>query len=208
MRVRSILFPLFVAALSLATPAVQAADTYDIDPAHSSVIFTVRHLISRVPGSFTEFSGSIELDGAAPTGSSVRLAIKAASINTSQPDRDKHLRSKDFFDVANYPEMTFMSTKIAKVSGSTYQVTGRFSMHGITKEITIPVEFLGTAKDPWGGERAAFSTAFALNRKDYGIEWNKVLDAGGTLLGDEVSVNIDIEAVKAKPVPPTPAAKK
>jgi polyisoprenoid-binding protein YceI len=207
MRVRSILLPLLVAALALATPVARAADTYDIDPAHSHMTFAIRHLISRVVGSFGEFGGAIELDTADPAKSSVRLNIKAASINTANAQRDTHLKSKDFFDVANYPEMTFMSTKIVKVAGETYQVTGRFSMHGITKEITIPVEFLGTAKDPWGGDRAAFSTAFTLNRKEYGIEWNKILDAGGTLLGDEVSVNIDFEAVKQKPVPP-PAPKK
>jgi polyisoprenoid-binding protein YceI len=206
MRVRPILLVLLVAALAFATPAVRAADTFNVDSAHSNIGFSIRHLISRVTGRFTDFGGTVDLDTADPTRSSVRFTIKTTSIDTAEPKRDTHLKSPDFFDAARYPEMTFMSTKIAKAGGSTYQVTGRFSLHGVTKEITIPVEVLGTAKDPWGNERAGFSTSFTLDRKDYGIVWNKVLDAGGTFVGDEVSATINIEAIKAKPAAP-PAAK-
>ncbi|MBZ5640663.1 MAG: YceI family protein [Acidobacteriia bacterium] len=206
MRVRRILLSLLVAALALATPAVRAADTFSIDPAHSNVGFSIRHLISRVTGRFADFSGTILLDGADPTKSTVAFTIKAASIDTAEPKRDAHLRSPDFFEVAKFPELTFQSTRISKTTGSTYQVTGKFTLHGVSKEITIPVEFLGTAKDPWGNDRAGFSTSFTLDRKDYGIVWNKVLDAGGTFVGDEVSATINVEAVKEKPQA-SPAAK-
>ncbi len=194
------------ALIALATTATFAADTYTSDPAHSNVGFKIRHLVSYVTGRFTDFNAAIQLEPADPTKSSVTFTIKAASIDTNEPKRDAHLKSPDFFDVAKYPELTFTSTKIVKGSGDTYQVTGTFAMHGVTKEITIPVEFLGTTKDPWGTDRAGFSTSFVLDRKDYGIVWNKVLDAGGTLVGDEVTATINLEAMKAKPAA-APAAK-
>ncbi len=196
-------WPALVAlAIVLAVPAAMAADTYNVDPAHSNVGFKIRHLVSYVTGRFTDFAGAIQLDAADLAKSSVTFTIKTGSIDTAEPKRDTHLKSPDFFDVAKYPEMTFSSTKIAKGSGDAYQVTGQFSMHGVTKEITIPVEFIGTTKDPWGGERAGFSTTFVLDRKDYGIEWNKVLDTGGTLVGNEVTATVNLEAAKAKPGAP------
>jgi len=206
MRVRRFV-PAFVFLATLfAITATMAADTYNLDRSHSSAGFRIRHLVSNVTGRFGDFSGTIQLDAADPTRSSVTFAIKAASIDTAEPKRDAHLKSPDFFDAEKFPELTFTSTKIAKGAGSTFQVTGNFNMHGVTKEITIPVDFLGTSKDPWGNERAGFAASFVLNRKDYGIEWNKVLDAGGTLLGNEVTASIDLEAMKAKPAS-APAAK-
>src|SRR6185295_13183779 len=117
-------------------------------------------------------------------------------IDTANADRDKHLRTADFFDVEKYPEITFKSKSVKATGKDHYAVTGDFTMHGVTKEITLPVTFLGEANDPWGNQRAGFETAVTLNRKDYGITWNKALDAGGALLGEDVPVAISLEAVK------------
>src|SRR6185295_3137577 len=121
-----------------------------------------------------------------------------ASIDTNVPDRDKHLRSADFFDVEKFPEITFKSKSIKATGKDAYNVTGTLTMHGVSKEVTLPVTFQGEAKDPWGNTRAGFGTSTTLNRKDYGIVWNKALDAGGALLGDEVKVEINLETVKKK----------
>ena len=189
------------AVFMLGTLGAFAADppqTFGIDPVHSSVGFKVRHLVSKVSGSFKEFSGTIAGDPKAPEGASIALTIKAASIDTLNADRDKHLNSPDFFDAAKFPEITFKSSKITPKGGDKFEVTGTFTMHGISKEIVVPVTFGGLAKDPWGNERAGFSVTMTLNRKDYGITWNKVLDAGGMMLGDDVEVSIELEAVKKK----------
>jgi len=170
--------------------------TYQVDPVHSSVEFKVRHMVSKVSGRFTDFSGTVVGDPAKPASASVTFTIKAGSIDTKIPDRDKHLKSPDFFDVEKFPEITFKSTKIAAKGGDKYEVTGTFTMHGVTKEVLFPVAFGGVAKDPWGKERAGFSLQLTLNRKDYGISWNKLLDQGGTLVGDDVEISIDLEAVK------------
>jgi polyisoprenoid-binding protein YceI len=205
MRVRYTLPALLGLLLLVPNFDARAADTFNVDSSHSNVGFKIRHLISYVTGRFGDFKGSLLLDSADPTRSSATFTIQAASIDTAEPKRDAHLKSPDFFDVAKFPEMTFKSTKIAKVAGDSYKVTGSFTLHGVTREITIPVEFLGIAKDPWGNERAGFSTSFAIDRKDYGIVWNKVLDAGGTFVGDEVVASINLEMVKAKPAEPAPA---
>jgi polyisoprenoid-binding protein YceI len=127
--------------------------------------------------------------------------VKAASIDTGVADRDKHLRTPDFFDVEKFPEISFKSKSIKATGKDSYNVTGTFTLHGVTKEITLPVSFLGTVKDPWGNQRAGFSAETTLNRKDYGIVWNKALDNGGALLGDDVKIAINLETVKAKDQP-------
>lgn len=193
MRFRAILALGILAVLSC---TALAAESYKVDVAHSSVGFRIRHLVGNVTGRFDQFEGSILLDSSDLTRSSVTLTIRAATIDTAEPKRDEHLRSADFFDVDRHPDMTFRSTRITRGSGDTYQVTGAFSMHGVTKEITVPVEYLGTALDPWGNEKAGFSATFKLNRKDWGIVWNKTLDAGGFLLGDEVTASIQLEAAR------------
>lgn len=192
-----------LAALALVTMSALAADTaapapstYSVDVAHSSVGFVIRHLVGKVPGNFKEFSGTITGDPKDPQNASITLTIKAATINTSNEQRDKHLNSPDFFDTAKYPEITFKSTKITPKGGDQYEVAGTFTMHGVTKDIVVPVTFNGTTKDPWGNERAGFSVQMTLNRKDYGIIWNKALDTGGTLLGEDVAINVELEAVK------------
>lgn len=187
--------------LVLLGPAAHAADTYVVDPVHSNVTFKIRHLMSSVTGHFRDFQGTVELDAQDPTRSSVTFTIEVASIDTANPKRDEHLRSADFFDVQKYPEITFRSKRIGRKSGDTYEVTGEFTMHGVTREITVPVDYLGTARDPWGNDRAGFAASTRLDRKAYGIVWNQTLDAGGLLLGDEVEVTVSLEAVRKKPEP-------
>jgi polyisoprenoid-binding protein YceI len=186
-----------VAAVIVAGSAL-AADNFIVDKNHSEAVFQVRHLVSRVSGKFDDFSGSISVDQANPAASSVEFTIKTASIDTGVADRDKHLRSADFFEAEKFPEISFKSTSI-KASGrkDVYDVTGTFTMHGVTKTITLPVEFLGFVKDPRGNQRAGFAAHTTLNRKDYGINWNRALDAGGTLLSDDVDVTVNIEAAKS-----------
>lgn len=189
---------LAVAAFLVAASSL-FADTFNVDKVHSEANFQVRHMMSKVSGKFDDFSGKINVDHAKPAASSVEFTIKTASINTSNADRDKDLRSANFFDVDKNPEITFKSSTIVPTKKKdVYDVTGDLTMHGVTKHVTLPVEFNGFGKDPWGGERAGFSLTTTINRKDYGINWNKTLDNGGVLLGDEVTININIEAMKAK----------
>ena len=186
---------LFLAASRL---PLLAADTYTIDKAHSDVSFRVRHYASKVRGRFTDFSGAIQADTAKPETSSVVFTIKTASVDTNTADRDNHLRTADFFDAAKYPEITFKSSKITPTGKDTFDVTGTLTMRGVSKEITIPVAYLGSVKDPGGNERASFELSTKLNRKDYGINWNKILDAGGVMLSDDVEVTISLETVNKK----------
>jgi len=176
--------------------SVIAADTYGIDTAHSDVSFKVRHLVSNVTGRFGSFDGTLKVDFQDLNSSSVEFTIDAASIDTANEDRDKHLRSADFFDVEKHPTITFTSSKITKIEGNNYAVTGTFTMHGVSKDITIPVKFLGEIKDPWGNTKAGYELSATLNRKDFGISWNKALDSGGFILGDEVEVSVNLEVGK------------
>jgi polyisoprenoid-binding protein YceI len=194
-----------IVLLAFAAAPLFAADTYTIDRNHSDASFQIRHFASKVRGRFTDFGGTIQADPSKPETSSVAFTIKTASIDTSVADRDKDLRSSNFFDAEKYPEITFKSTKIVPAGKDKFDVTGTLTIHGVSKEITIPVVFLGAAKDPWGNERASFELATKLNRKDYGINWNKALDQGGFMLGDDVDVTIALETIKKKPE--APAAK-
>jgi len=184
-------------ALFAVTPLF--AETFTVDPAHSDASFRVKHLMSNVKGAFGDIAGTIEVNRENPAASSVDFTINAASIDTANDNRDKHLRSADFFDVEKFPQITFKSTKIAP-SGSkdVYNVTGNLTMHGVTRQVVLPVTFLGFAKDPWGNDRAGFEIETTLNRKDFGLNWNKALDQGGFLLGEDVKVSIALEAVKKK----------
>ena len=176
----------------LASPAL--ADTWVVDPVHSNASFQVRHIVTKVRGQFKDLAGTIEMDAQKPENSRVEFVIKAASIDTGNERRDAHLRSQDFFHVEKYPELTFKSTAIKATGKDQFAVTGILSMHGVAKQITLPVSFLGAA-----GDKAGFATAITLNRKDYEIVWNKALDEGGYMLGDDVEVTIDIEANRKKP---------
>jgi polyisoprenoid-binding protein YceI len=170
--------------------------TFVIDKAHSEAVFQVRHLITKVRGRFSDFEGTIDFDEAQPTASSVTVSIKAASIDTNEPDRDKHLRSDDFFGAETHGEITFHSTRVAAGKmPNTFDVTGPLTMHGVTREIVLPVTYLGAATDPWGKARAGFEAEITVNRKDYGLNWNAALEAGGFLVGDEVKIHLSIQAV-------------
>ena len=185
------------AVLAAASPAL-AAETYSFDKAHTTVGFQVRHIVTNVGGKFNDFTGTIQVDRAKPESSSVEFTIQAASINTNEPKRDEHLRSADFFDVATHPTVTFKSTSIKANGKDSWLVTGDLTMRGVTKQVTLPVTFLGEGKDPWGNKKMGFETAITVNRKDYGINWNKALDQGGVLVADEVKVQVSVEANKVK----------
>jgi polyisoprenoid-binding protein YceI len=185
------------AALALASPAL-AADTYQFDKSHTTVGFQVRHIFTMLGGKFQDFSGTIKVDRAKPESSSVEFTIQAATIFTNDPKRDEHLKTPDFFDVASHPTITFRSTSVKAAGKDVYDVTGELTMRGVTKQVTLPVTVLGEGKDPWGNEKMGFALATTLNRKDYGINWNKALDQGGLLVGDEVKVEISVEANKLK----------
>ena len=177
----------------LAAAGLAHSGTYTIDQAHSNVSFKVRLLVSKTAGQFNDFNGTIVADFADLDASSVAFTIQAASIDTENEDRDKHLRSEDFFDVGTYPEITFVSKKITKSGENTFAVTGTLTMHGVAKTVTLPVTFLGEGPSPWGGRVAGWEIQTTLDRKDYGIIWNKALDAGGMILGDEVEITINLE---------------
>jgi polyisoprenoid-binding protein YceI len=183
-----------LATLAFSSGAAQAASTYTADKAHSSVGFSVRHMMTQVRGTFGDFSGTIVKVDANLAGASVECKIQATSVDTANEMRDKHLRTEDFFFVEKFPEITFKSTKIEKVSDTEYKATGEFTMRGVTKVLTLPVTFLGEMKGMDGKPLAGFSVTTKLDRKEFGINWNKTLDAGGLLLSDEVTVEISIEA--------------
>jgi polyisoprenoid-binding protein YceI len=189
---------LTIAAIAAAFPCVAGASMWKIDPAHASAQFAVRHLmVSTVRGTLGPVSGILKLDEADPTKSSVEASIDVNGIDTREPKRDTHLKSPDFFDAAKYPAVTFKSKKVAKVSDSKFQATGDLTIRGVTKEVVLEVEGSPTPfKDPMGNVRLGGSATTKLNRKDFGLTWNKALDGGGVVLGDDVAVTIDIELIK------------
>ena len=177
-----------------------AAD-YKVDPTHSRVGFTIKHLVGKVKGEFKAFEGTFKFDPASLGDASGKFTVKMDSINTNEPKRDGHLKSPDFFDVKKYPEMTL--GKVAITQGSDkdkYKMTGDLTLHGVTKPVSFDVEYGGLAKDPWGNMRAGFSATGKINRKDFGIVWNKTLDAGGLMLGEDVSIDLEVEAIQAPAV--------
>ena len=183
--------------MTTTTSTTTGVRTFIIDKTHSEASFQVRHLITRVSGRFSDFEGTIQFDEAIPEKSSVSFTIKTSSIDTREADRDKHLRSADFFSVDEYPTITFTSTRVRKAGGNQFDVVGTLTIHGVGQEITIPVTYLGIAKDPWGKERAGFEAELKINRKDFGLAWNAPMEAGGFLVGDEVKINLAIQAVAA-----------
>ena len=171
-----------------------AIRTYQIDKAHSEAVFQVRHLITKVRGRFSEFSGEIAFDEDAPERSSVTFRVDTASIDTNSADRDAHLRSDDFFAVERFPALTFASTAITKRGDHEFEVEGDLTIRDVTKRVTLPVSFLGKATDPWGAEKLAFETAVTINRKDFGLNWNAALETGGFLVGDDVKIDVSVQA--------------
>ena len=186
-----------VLVLGFSASATAAQDVFIIDPNHSSVAFKVRHLVSKVGGGFTDFGGTITADFSNLDVSGVQFSIQTASIDTRNEDRDGHLRSADFFDVEEFPEITFTSTKVTKIDKDSFAVAGTLTMHGVSKPTTLTVDYLGEM-NAMGGTRAGYELSTTLDRKDWGISWNKALDSGGLILGDDVEVNINLEVIKKK----------
>ena len=181
-------------------PEKRNTSVWQFDPAHSSAEFAVRHMmVSTVKGSFQTLSGTLVLDEASPERSKAEAEIDAASIETGVADRDTHLRSADFFDVARFPNLSFRSTAIQVDGTDSGKMHGEVTIHGVTKPVTFEVSYLGEVKDPWGNRRRGYTADTILNRKDFGMTWNMVLDAGGVLVGDKVKVTLNLEAIeKAK----------
>jgi polyisoprenoid-binding protein YceI len=183
-----------------------ATTTWDIDVSHSAIHFWVRHMvISKVHGRFAKWTGALQLDQQDLTRSSVDVRIDTASIDTQVADRDAHLRSPDFLDVAKFPELTFRSKRIEKAGGERYRVVGDLDLHGVVREVALDAEFAGTGKDPWGNERAGFSAKASLDRREFGLVWNAALEAGGVLVGEKVEISIELEAVKKVAAAPVAA---
>lgn len=170
---------------------------YTLDPSHSRIGFVARHaMVTKVRGSFNAFTGAASIDGTDPSKSSVSVTIDASSIDTRNADRDGHLRGNDFLDLETYPEITFVSTSISESGDDTFDVTGDLTIKGVTKEITVPFSFEGTATDPFGNSRVGFEGSTTINRKDYGVTWNAVLETGGVLVSDKITLEFEISAIK------------
>jgi polyisoprenoid-binding protein YceI len=169
---------------------------WNIDTAHSSVSFSVRHMVfAKVRGRVASWSGSVQLDPADLTRASATAEIDAASIDTGVADRDNHLRSADFFDVERFPKLRFESTRVERVDGERYALHGRLTIRDVTREVALDVRYGGQAKDPWGNQRAAFAATVAIDRRDFGLKWNQALEAGGVLVGERVEIELEVQAV-------------
>jgi polyisoprenoid-binding protein YceI len=173
-------------------------NTWNIDTAHSGIGFSVRHMVvSKVRGRFTKFAGSIRIDDADIAGAEATLTIEAASIDTGVPDRDAHLRSAEFFDVEKFPELHFHSKRIEKLDDVRYRLVGDLAIRDITREVVLDIEYGGRAKDPWGNERVGFVGKTSIDRRDFGLTWNQLLETGGIVVGDRVDIDIEIEGVRS-----------
>jgi polyisoprenoid-binding protein YceI len=190
-----------VLASVLTFPAAAATTTWQIDPAHTAAGFAVKHLmISTVRGQFKGVTGTVVWDDQDLSKSTIEVTIDATTVDTSEPTRDKDLKSEKFFDVAKYPTITFKSKKIENVSAGKLKVTGDLTIHGVTKEVVLDVEGpSNTVKDPWGNTRVAASATTKVNRQDYGVKWNANIDGGGVVVGDDVNITIDLEMTKKAP---------
>jgi polyisoprenoid-binding protein YceI len=201
--VKNLSVALALTLASFASTASAAPLTFEIDQPHSQVGFSVRHFFSKVPGQFKDFSGTIVMDQANPSASSVEVTIKAASISTDNEGRDKHLRGSDFFAADSFPTLTFKSTKVVPAGKDKVKVTGDFTMHGVTKSVVLDVELLGMGEVGVGGQnwgtKAGFEATTTINRKDFGINWNKTLDQGGLMIGEDVAVSLRVEANLKQP---------
>jgi len=193
---RAILFALFFAATAA------SAATYDIDTDHSSVSFAIKHLVvSKVRGSFDKFRGTFDYEPGKSDAWKAIAVIQAASVNTNVKKRDDHLRSADFFDAKKFPTITFKSTRITDASDEGAKMEGTLTIRGVSKPVVLDVEFGGMTTDPWGNKKIGFSARGKLNRKDFGLTWNKTLESGGLLVGEDVEIVVDVEGTeKAKAV--------
>jgi polyisoprenoid-binding protein YceI len=184
-------------ATTTETPLSAATGTWAIDPSHTTLGFSARHaMVAKVRGSFSDFAGSFTINGDNVADSTAELTIQTASIDTKSSDRDAHLTSADFLDVENFPTITFASTKAA-TSGDRIVVTGDLTIHGVTKPVEIVYELVGISQDPWGNTRIGFEGSTKLSRKEFGLIWNAALETGGVLVGDDITLTLDVEATKS-----------
>lgn len=180
------------------TQTTSATGTYTIDPTHSRIGFVARHaMVTKVRGSFDEFEGTGFFDAEAPERSQLSVTIQVASIDTRNADRDAHLRSNDFFDMAQFPTITFRSTSVSALDSDTYRVAGELTIKGVTKAIALDLELTGTAIDPWNNTRLGLEGSTVINRKDWGVSWNAALEAGGVLVSEKVTLEFEISAIRA-----------
>jgi len=183
--------------MSTTTTTTPATTTWSIDPAHSHVGFAVKHMmISTAKGRFGIVRGTVRSDDADPAKGEVEVEIDVDSIETGEAKRDAHLKSADFFDAATHPTITFKSTRVTGVKGDQFTLVGDLTIHGVTREATLDVTSEGRATDPWGGERAGYTAATKISRKEFGLNWNQALETGGVLVGDEIKISLDLELVK------------
>ena len=185
----------FLTAAFLFLNASAFAAVYSIDPDHSTISFKIHHLLSKVQGNFTKFEGRFVYDPDKPEIWKAEAVIQAASIDTHVEKRDAHLRSPDFFDVEKFPTITFTSSKVTEVTPTSAKVAGRLEIHGVRKPVVLDLEIHGAANDPWGNVRSSFTATATLNRKDFGLTWNKVIEAGKLLVGEEVAITIEVEGI-------------
>lgn len=172
--------------------------TYTLDPAHSRLGFVARHaMVTKVRGGFNDFEGTLTIDGANPAASSVHVTAKVASIDTRNDQRDGHLRTNDFLDAETHPEITFVSTAVTHVSGHDFEVVGDLTIKGVTKSITLPLEYQGSAKDPFGNTRIGFEGTTQIQRSDFGVSFNAALETGGVLVSEKVTLEVEISAIKS-----------
>lgn len=172
------------------------ADNYAIDAQHTTVSFKIKHIFTKVQGTFKEFSGSFVYEPGNPANWSVEATIQTASIDTGVAKRDDHLRTKDFFDVETFPTITFQSTEVTDATETTAKIHGNLTLHGVTKPVVLDLDILGAAKDPYGNETAGFQATTTINRKEFGLEWNQVLETGQLLVGEDVEITLDVAGIK------------
>ncbi|HEX5043813.1 MAG TPA: YceI family protein [Candidatus Polarisedimenticolaceae bacterium] len=186
-------------AMALTAPGSRLGATpapLKIDAEHSTIGFSVRHLYTRVQGMFRTFEGKITFDESSPAASTVQATIRAASIDTNVAARDKHLKSDSFFDTDTFPTITFVSSSVSATSEKTLRIAGALTMHGVTKPVTLDAQFVGKGKDPWGNVRYGFHATTTVNREDFGMHWNEALETGGILVGNEIEITLEIEAIQ------------
>ncbi len=194
MTIKSRLGSSIIVALMVATSMAHAAP-YVADPAHSNISFAVRHMFAQVKGNFNDYTGNFDFDPKTKELKEIDFTIKTVSLNTNHTQRDNHLRAADFFDATQFPEIRFTALTIKKDAKGNYTLAGPLTLHGVSKNVTFTAKFLGAAKNPWGTETASFTATTKINRKDFGMSWNKAIDNGGVLIGNDVDITIDIEGM-------------
>ena len=184
--------------MTTATDLSQLTGDYTLDPAHTRIGFVARHaMVTKVRGAFNDVEGTLRLDGADPARSSAKVTIQAASIDTRNAQRDEHLRSGDFLELEKFPTLTFVSTGVRRLDETSYEVTGDLTVKDVTSSVTVPLQYEGTAQDPFGNMRVGFEGAVTISRKDYGITWNAALETGGVLVSDKIVLEFEVSAIKS-----------